>query len=959
MTRKPILQSLWICGAMICFCLSGFAQAPTSCNVTYTVSNQWNVGFQVGITISNTGTTPISSWQLQWAFANGQTISQLWNGNVSQSGVNVTVNSLSYNGTIAPGGSYKDMGFVGNWSGANVVPASFSINGTHCGPPGGSGPSIPTNLTATAITTTSATLNWTASTDSSATITGYDILNGATVIGSSTTTSFVASGLTPATAFTLSVRAKDSAGMVSAASTGVTFTTLSTLDTTPPTTPTALGVTGTTGSTISLKWTASTDNVGVAGYKITNVTTGTVAGTTTTPTFTATGLTASTTYTFTVTANDAAGNVSPAASVTSSTGAVNVYTQHFIDLWNDIHNPAKGYFSPEGVPYHSVETLIVEAPDYGHETTSETYSYWIWLEAEWGNVTGNWSNLQTAWNSIEAHMIPTTLDQPTNSFYSASKPATFAPELDDPNQYPSPLNTSVTAGSDPLAAELNSTYGTPAMYGMHWIIDSDNFYGYGLRGDGTTHPSYINTFQRGPQESVWETVPQPSFETFRWGGPSGYLPLFILDTSYAKQWRYTDAPDADARAIQAMYWAKVFADAQGGNATVNSLVGKATKLGDYLRYSMFDKYFKTMGCTSLSCPAGSGYNSAHYLLSWYYAWGGATDASAGWAWRIGSSASHFGYQNPMAAWALSNFAPMKPASPNGARDWGTSLQRQLEFYRWLQSAEGGIAGGATNSWQGRYLAPPAGDSTFYGMAFDFEPVFHDPPSNQWFGFQAWSMERVAEYYFVTGDAKAKLILDPWITWVINNTALNADGTYAIPSTLNWTGQPSMNWDATHQNFTAGDPTFNSALHVTIVDTTQDVGVTAAVVKALSFYSAGTKKFGTQHVASQTLAKALLDRMWTLYRDAIGVSSPEMRKDYNRFNDPVFIPPAFTGVMPNGDAINGSSTFLSIRSKYKSDPAFAKVQTYLNTGTVPTFNYHRFWAEVDIALANAEYARLFP
>jgi len=55
------------------------------------------------------------------------------------------------------------------------------------------------------------------------------------------------------------------------------------------------------------------------------------------------------------------------------------------------------------------------------------------------------------------------------------------------------------------------------------------------------------------------------------------------------------------------------------------------------------------------------------------------------------------------------------------------------------------------------------------MAFDFEPVFHDPPSNQWFGFQAWSMERVAEYYFVTGDAKAKLILDPWITWVINNT----------------------------------------------------------------------------------------------------------------------------------------------------------------------------------------------
>jgi hypothetical protein len=661
-----------------------------------------------------------------------------------------------------------------------------------------------------------------------------------------------------------------------------------------------------------------------------------------------------------VTAKDAAGNVSaPSAAVSATTGAVNVYTQRFIDMWNAIHNPSNGYFSPEGVPYHSVETLIAEAPDYGHETTSETYSYWVWLEAEWGNVTGNWTNLQTAWNSIEAHMIPTSLDQPTNSFYNASKPATFAPELDDPSQYPSPLNTGVAVGNDPLAAELNSTYSTPLMYGMHWIIDSDNFYGYGLRGDGVTKPSYINTFQRGPLESVWKTIPQPSFETFKFGGPNGYLPLYILDSSYAKQWRYTDAPDADARTVQAMYWAKVFADAQGGNATVNTLVGKATKLGDYLRYAMFDKYFKALGCTSLNCPAGSGYNSAHYLLSWYYAWGGAADPAAGWAWRIGSSASHFGYQNPMAAWALSNFAPMKPQSPNGERDWGTSLQRQLEFYRWLQSAEGGIAGGATNSWQGRYNPPPAGDSTFYGMAFDFQPVFHDPPSNQWFGFQAWSMERVAEYYFVTGDAKAKVILDPWINWVIKNTSLNADGTYAIPSTLSWSGQPSLNWDATHQNFTAGDPAFNAGLHVTIVDTTQDVGVTAAVAKALSFYSAGTKKFGTQHVASQTLAKALLDRMWTLFRDPIGVSSPETRKDFNQFADPIFVPTAFTGKMPNGDPIASGATFLSIRSKYKSDAAFPKVQAYLNGGAAPTFNYHRFWAQADIALANAEYARLFP
>jgi hypothetical protein len=64
-------------------------------------------------------------------------------------------------------------------------------------------------------------------------------------------------------------------------------------------------------------------------------------------------------------------------------------------------------------------------------------------------------------------------------------------------------------------------------------------------------------------------------------------------------------------------------------------------------------------------------------------------------------------------------------------------------------------------------------------------------------------------------------------------------------------------------------------------------------------------------------------------------------------------------MGSGDPINSSSTFLSIRSKYTNDPEWPKVQAYLNGGAVPTFRYHRFWAQVDVALANAEYGRLFP
>ena len=80
-------------------------------------------------------------------------------------------------------------------------------------------------------------------------------------------------------------------------------------------------------------------------------------------------------------------------------GTTNAFTQRFLDQYNKIKNPANGYFSPEGVPYHTIEKLIVEAPDYGHETTSEAYSYWLWLEASYGKVTRDWGPLDRAWKN--------------------------------------------------------------------------------------------------------------------------------------------------------------------------------------------------------------------------------------------------------------------------------------------------------------------------------------------------------------------------------------------------------------------------------------------------------------------------------------------------------------------------------------------------------------------------------
>jgi hypothetical protein len=63
-------------------------------------------------------------------------------------------------------------------------------------------------------------------------------------------------------------------------------------------------------------------------------------------------------------------------------------------------------------------------------------------------------------------------------------------------------------------------------------------------------------------------------------------------------------------------------------------------------------------------------------------------------------------------------------------------------------------------------------------------------------------------------------------------------------------------------------------------------------------------------------------------------------------------------MPDGDPINANSTFSSIRSFYKNDPQWSKVQSYLDGGAAPTFTYHRFWAQAEIATAFAVHVDLF-
>lgn len=612
------------------------------------------------------------------------------------------------------------------------------------------------------------------------------------------------------------------------------------------------------------------------------------------------------------------------------------YRKLFFALYEKIHDSKNGYFSKDGIPYHSVETFMAEAPDYGHETTSEAMSYYVWLEALYGRMTGDWNPFKTSWTVMERYLIPQREEQPTNGDYNPSKPASYAPEFERCEDYPAPLDSSVSVGKDPIGAELKQKHGD-LIYGMHWLVDVDNWYGFGE----ADNPTYINTFQRGASESVWKTVPQPSIEKFESGGKNGngYLDLFTKDSSYTRQWRYTVAPDADARVIQVAYWAKKWADEAGGSKAVDDIVKKAAKMGDFLRYSLFDKYFKKISCQSKNDAGANGYESCHYLLSWYYGFGGPLTAN-NWAYRIGSSHNHFGYQNPFAAWVLSNNpAFTSNMCKNAPRDWKQSMQRQLQMYYWLQSAEGAIAGGCTNSYKGRYERHPDGVPKFFGMSYEEAPVYLSPPSNGWFGFQSWSMERVAQYYYETKDDAVAPLLSKWVNWVMKEVKTTKNG-IEIPSGLAWTGAPDSSWSRE-----GGMPPANTKLHVKVTSYSKDANIMPSVARTFLYYAAAKNDDNVYKVGMK-----ILDDVLRL-EDNIGYSTDEERKDFiENLNTPVYIPPGWTGVMPNGDRIDENSTFLSIRSKYRDDPKFDYVKSTVDNGQAPVMRYHRFWGQVEVALA---------
>lgn len=215
---------------------------------------------------------------------------------------------IKRNATTAAAGTQVTMSTTSPTSGAQITHIYFEVVPANA--QSGSGPTI-SSLVASPASIPSgntSTLSWSVMGSPVPTLT---IDNGVGDV--SGLTSMV---VKPTQTTTYTLTATNNQGTASATAT----VTVTAPDTTPPSAPTGLSATAVSSSQINLSWTAASDDVGVAGYRIFRG--GAQVGSSTTTTYSDTGLAPNTSYSYAVRAYDAAGNLSdPSQSATATTPA--------------------------------------------------------------------------------------------------------------------------------------------------------------------------------------------------------------------------------------------------------------------------------------------------------------------------------------------------------------------------------------------------------------------------------------------------------------------------------------------------------------------------------------------------------------------------------------------------------------------------------------------------------------
>ena len=131
--------------------------------------------------------------------------------------------TTSWNTTTTSNGAHTLAAIAKDAAGNSTTSAIVSVTVSNAAPDT-TPPTVPTGLTATAVSASQISLSWTASTDNVG-VTGYNIYRSGTKVNTTTTTSFQDAGLAASTTFSYTVAAFDAAGNTSAQSASASATT--------------------------------------------------------------------------------------------------------------------------------------------------------------------------------------------------------------------------------------------------------------------------------------------------------------------------------------------------------------------------------------------------------------------------------------------------------------------------------------------------------------------------------------------------------------------------------------------------------------------------------------------------------------------------------------------------------------------------------------------------------------
>ena len=104
--------------------------AQSTCAVRLTDTSDWGSGFVGAIDITNNAANALTDWTLAFTWPTGwQTLNSGWNATWAQTGTTVRVTGGS---ALAASGGSTSIGFVASYTGPNVLPGVFTLNGTVC-----------------------------------------------------------------------------------------------------------------------------------------------------------------------------------------------------------------------------------------------------------------------------------------------------------------------------------------------------------------------------------------------------------------------------------------------------------------------------------------------------------------------------------------------------------------------------------------------------------------------------------------------------------------------------------------------------------------------------------------------------------------------------------------------------------------------------------------------------------